>query len=270
MTRFQSTLYWPRIIWSASKRFYKDNYTYQASALSFVTLLSIVPVLSVIVYFFTVFSGFSGLLDLTNQYIYANFLPQSTDIIQQYLQQLTLQAAHLPLISVLFFVVTAVMLVLTMEHALNQIWHTQEDRRKFSSRLFSWFILAFLPFIIGLISFLSGYIYFIVRYDALQYFVAIFLNLFINTIIFAILYTVVPNKRISTKSGLIGGVITAILFELAKKIFVFYIAYFTNYNVVYGSLAAIPVFLLWLYVSWGIFLFGALIMQARSQAKSTT
>jgi len=79
---------------------------------------------------------------------------------------------------------------------------------------------------------------------------------------------VLPNKIVDWKDGLIGGFITAVLFEIVKKLFVSYVAHFTNYAAIYGALATIPSFLTWLYISWVIFLYGALCIQVKSSLKN--
>lgn len=255
---------WLRIFWRAAKHFYNEDYTYQCSALAFITILAIVPVLSVLVFVFSMFADFAHTITLLNNYIYANFLPTSVQVIQKYFDQFTNQASHLPSISILFSFITGLMLLLVIEHALNQIWGVHHKKRHLMTRVIALSILMLLPLYVGFGSFLSEYIYTKIGISFIQYVTINILNLAINTSIFAIFYITVPNKVIGWKDGIIGGLITAVLFEIIKKLFVWYITYFTNYTAVYGALASIPIFLTWLYVSWAIFLYGALCMQVKS------
>jgi membrane protein len=257
-------LKWLRIFWRAAKHFYNEDYTYHCSALAFITILAIVPVFSVMVYLFGIFHDFSDVFTTLNNYIYANFLPTSVQLIHKYIDQFTKQASRLPAISVVFSFVTGVMLLLVIEQTLNQIWRVHNKKRHLVTRLIAFTILLLLPLFVGFSSLLSEYIYTKIEINFIQYLTINILNLIINTSIFAIFYIVVPNKMIAWKEGIVGGFITAILFEIVKKGFVWYIAYFSNYTIVYGALAAFPIFLTWLYVSWVIFLYGALCMQVKA------
>lgn len=255
---------WLRILWRAAKHFYNEDYTYQCSALAFITILAIVPVFSILVYIIGIFSNFTYVLTLLNNYIYANFLPTSGQIIQKYLEQFTHQASHLPIISIIFSFITGLMLLLVIEQALNQIWRVHHAKRHLTIRFLALAILMLLPFYIGFSSFISEFINARIEFSFIQYLSLDILNLMINSSIFAIFYIVVPNKIIDWKDGLTGGFITAVLFEIVKKIFVWYVTYFSNYAAIYGALASIPIFLTWLYVSWAIFLYGALCIQVKA------
>lgn len=261
-------LKWLRIFWRAAKHFYHEDYTYQCSALAFITILAIVPVFSVVVYIFGKVSHFSEVLTLLNNYIYANFLPTSVQIIQKHLDQFTMQASRLPTISIVFSLFTGLMLLLVIEQTLNQIWRVHHNKRHLITRVAALSILMLLPVYIGFSSFLSEFIYTRIEVSYAQYLLINFLNLMINASVFAIFYIVVPNKLIGWKEGFIGGLITAILFDIVKKLFVWYVSYFTNYTAIYGALASFPIFLTWLYVSWVIFLYGAVCLQVKASIEN--
>lgn len=259
---------WIRIFWISAKRFYTESYTYQASALAFITLLSLVPILSVFVYFISFLSNSKEFLLATNTYLYTNFLPTVSEETQQYLQHFTEQAEHLPTLSILFYIGTAVMLILTVEHSLNHIWRTTDNRKSFFNQIISWIIILLLPILIGTIALLIEYLYLFVG-NTFKFSLVILLNFIINSIVFTIIHMIVPNKNISLKNGIIGGCITALLFDGAKNLFVLYISNFTSYTFIYGNLAAIPIFLMWLYFSWCVLLYSALIIEAKSSNQPT-
>jgi len=74
-----------------------------------------------------------------------------------------------------------------------------------------------------------------------------------------LLYTAVPNVRVVWRDALIGSLFAAILLEIAKRLFAASMKYFTSYQILYGAIAALPVFLLWVYISWVIILLGAIV-----------
>jgi membrane protein len=78
-----------------------------------------------------------------------------------------------------------------------------------------------------------------------------------STLGFALIYALVPNRRVSFKHAIVGGMIAAVLFELAKRSFGWYLTTFPTYEAIYGALATIPIFLVWIYLSWLVVLFGA-------------
>lgn len=260
-----------RIIRISVKRFTDEKYTYRASALAFTTLLALVPLLSVIVAIIAMFPIFTQFIDLAQGYILDNFIPELGDTVQKYLQGFVNQASHLPKGGVIFLFLTALMLMITIEHTLNDIWSVTHKKNKISSILFYWLILLVAPIFIGVSVFLTSYIFSLTWFSAtttqfgLRLPLLALLSLIINTIIFTILYVSVPNAKVHWRDGFVGGLTAAILFEIAKKIFAFYIKQFPSYELIYGALAIIPIFLLWIYCSWMIVLFGALVTCVKSQ-----
>jgi membrane protein len=78
-----------------------------------------------------------------------------------------------------------------------------------------------------------------------------------SALAFFLIYIVIPNRRVPWRHALVGGVAAAILFETAKELFAVYVRYAPTYSVVYGAFAAVPVFLIWVYLSWSMVLLGA-------------
>jgi membrane protein len=269
MTRFLKHCF--KIFRMAIKRFFKDQYTYRASALTFTTLLSMVPLLTVIVFLVTKFPVFNQINILAQQFILTNFIPTSTSTIQYYLNNFTNQAIHLPLLGIIFLLFTGLMLILTIEHTLNEIWDVHWKQRRIISLFVYWIVLMLAPLLIGVGVFVSTYLFSLSWIsDATNElglkapFLAL-LPLIINTLMFTLLYVVVPNFRVTWRDGLFGGFVAAVIFEFAKFSFAFYIKRFPSYELIYGAVAVIPIFLLWVYISWLIILFGALVTHAQYQ-----
>jgi membrane protein len=264
-----------RIFEHAAKRLLQEKYTDRASALAFTTLLALVPLISVIVSLISIFPIFDRFTNLARNYILTNFIPTSGTTIDYYLQSFTQQASKLPLIGLIFLFITAALLIITVEHTLNEIWQAPKRTNKFAIWLLYWAILIFAPIFIGLSVFLSSYVFSLSWFSNLTKTLhltiplLIALPLVINTIIFSLLYIIVPHCKVKWSDGLYGGLVASILFETAKIGFAFYIKQFPSYELIYGALATIPIFLVWIYISWIIILFGAMVTRARYLANKS-
>lgn len=239
------------------KTFWFDDYAYQASALSFLTLLAIVPFFSIITFLVNLFGKYAWVLTETTKFIYANFLPASANSLERYLQKLSQSASQLPLFTIIFFVMTILMFINTLETALNRIWNVKAYRSLFN-KLISWSVILCFPLFVGVTTVVDNFIKF---YFENYYISLIFLKftVFVSQVtIFTMLYTLVPNTRLKFKNALKGGILVSILFHILKYFFVIYVSYFTNFSAIYGSLAVIPIFLTWLYFFWCVFLYGAI------------
>ncbi len=262
-----------KMFWNAGARLYNDECTYYASALSFTTLLSIVPALSVVVSFLSVLPVFNNFTLLAQKYIFENFLPTSGNVIETYLLAFRDQATHLPTLGLLFLFVTVIALLMTVENISNAIWHAPKRKSIFSQAGLYLFILLCMPVLIGCSVFISTYIISIAwiagTTDRLGLKLPLLssLPLLINTLIFATLYIAVPNAKVRWRHGFFGGFLAAILFEIIKKGFAYYLKHFPSYSLIYGTMATIPIFLLWIYLSWLIVLYGALVTHGLSAKK---
>jgi membrane protein len=257
------------ILWNAAKRFYVEDFTYSASALAFTTLLALVPLISVVLSLLAMFPIFAKLMDLAQSYLMTNFLPTSADLIKHYLDNFTDQATRMPIIGICFLFFTATMLIMT----LNDIWQVSKRKKKFYSWLLYWLVLVIAPLVIGGSVFLSSlflslsWLSDISLQSILKPSVLGLISLLINTAIFSLLYIILPNCKVGLRNGIEGGLLAAILFEIAKKIFAFYINRFPSYEVIYGALAIIPIFLLWVYICWMIVLYGALFTHEQDKLR---
>jgi membrane protein len=245
---------------TAARRFYVERYTYRVSALAFTTLLALVPVLFVMVFFISSFPFFIDKVTLGKKYIVHNFVPGSSLIIQKYLENFLLQAVRLPAISIIFLFATAIMLVDSIQATLNEIWGSAKSRWRLFPTLLLWFILFLFPVFIGWSIYLSTSFFSLPWFSGATKYTSLILGglpIAINTMIFGVIYVIVPNVAVRWRDGMLGGLVAALLFEIASSAFALYVAEFPSYALIYGALAVIPIFLVWLYIFWFILLYGA-------------
>lgn len=251
------------ILWiSAFRYFLKDNCRQHAAALTFTTLFAVVPLLTVV---FTLLAAFPSTQNLTKEvqdFIFQNLVPTSSEAVAGYLQDFSTQAGQLTLFGIVVLVVTAIMMLVTIERAFNDLWEVNAPKQNMFSILRYWAVISLGPFLLGAGFFVSSYLASITLFQGASEMVgsvipglAIVPMLF-TALGFSLLYIAVPNCKVSIRAGVLAGLAAAILFELAKRGFTLFIANFASYELVYGAFAAFPVFLLWIFVSWLIVLFG--------------
>ncbi len=244
------------------QRFLADRGISSAAALTYTTLFAVVPMMTVTFAMLSAVPAFQGVGEQIQRFVFRTFVPSAGAAVQEYLWAFTAQARQLTWVGVLLLAVTAVMMLMTIEQAFNTIWRVRKSRRGLSSFLLYWAILSLGPLLLGSGFLISTYLTstsLLTGPDALVEAKTLlrFTPLLFSVAAFTLIYVAVPNARVPFKHALIGGVFTASLFEVAKAIFGLYVAMFPGYQLIYGAFATVPLFLLWLYLSWLIVLFGA-------------
>lgn len=248
----------------STQQFFARDYLYEASALSFTTLLSLVPALSVCIYILSIFPFFDKLFILAKHYIFNNFIPSSGAVIEKYLDEFSQQASNLPKTSMIFLALSILMLVNLIKNVINHVWQSPKYLN-IRSAILHYLAILIMPMLFALCIYISNAImglYWITQAaDTLgvQILLSGLLVLGIEILSFTFLYFVMPNCPVNWKDCLLGGFVASILFEIAKFAFVFYIQTFPSYELIYGALAVVPIFLLWLYISWSVVILGAIV-----------
>ncbi|KTD45165.1 YihY family inner membrane protein [Legionella quateirensis] len=255
-----------RFIRFVIQHFIQDECTYIASALSFTTLLAIVPLMSVGLAIFSTFPIFQNLADPVQNFIFDNFVPATGKVVQAYLQQFASQVSKLSIWGIAFLIITALLVMFTIERALNKIWRVTSSRHGVPAFLIYWAIISLAPVILGLSLAASSYLFSMPMFIAHQA-PSIMLHyspIVLSLIGFTFLYIIVPNCPVNIMHAFWGGLIAAILFESAKQAFAYYLIRYNTYELLYGAFATVPIFFIWVYWVWLITLLGAEISYALS------
>ncbi|EHY76166.1 virulence factor BrkB family protein [Stutzerimonas stutzeri] len=244
------------------RRFLTDRGPHSAAALTYTTLFAVVPMMTVTFAMLSAIPAFKGVGEQIQFYIFNNFIPSTGATIQEYLLAFTTQARQLTWFGVGFLMATALMMLLTIEKAFNTIWRVRQPRRGVSSFLLYWAILSLGPLLLGAGFATSTYIASLSLISGPYALIGVgtlikLMPLLLSVAAFTLIYAAVPNTRVPLRHAVVGGVFTAVLFEAAKQLFGLYVSYFPSYQLIYGAFAAVPLFLLWVYLSWMIVLFGA-------------
>ena len=243
-------------------RFYEERALQTAGSLTYTTLLSLVPLITVALAVATAFPVFDETIGALQLFLLENFLPdaQGIDTIADQITAFTSNAGRLTAIGLVFFFVTAVMLMMTIDTSLNRLFRVQRARPMLQQVLMYWAVITLGPVLIGLslsmTSFAVGASFGWLRLSIVADAVLRVLPFLFTCAALSLLYAIVPNRHVPARDALIGGVIAGIAFELAKRGFAIYLTRFPTYTLIYGAFATIPIFLVWLYMSWVVVLAG--------------
>jgi membrane protein len=235
-----------------------------AGYLSYVSLMSLVPLMVVALSVATAFPIFAEIHNSVEQFVYDNFVPTASDVVQQYLSSFVNNASKMSAVALSFLFIAALLLISAIDKVFNNLWKVTKKRRVITSFSMYWMILTLGPLLVGASIAISSYILSLVSLGVNDSFgiTGLFfrlLPLMSSLAAFVLLYMLVPNTTVPFKYAFSGALVAAIFFELAKKTFAIYLTAFPSYQAIYGALAIVPILFLWVYLSWLIVLAGALI-----------
>lgn len=244
------------------KKVHKDHIHVESGYLAYVTIMSIVPLMLVMFSIMTAFPIFSDLSTTLENFVYTNFVPTAGDVVQQHVKGFVNNASKMSAVAITFLFLLAMLLISSIDSTLNKLWGVTEKRSTITSFSMYWMVLTLGPVLMGSSIAASSYVISIVSSGEQSFmgggtFIVRLLPWLASIATFFLLYTVVPNTRVSFKCAISGAAFATILFEIAKKSFAIYIIQLPSYQTIYGALATIPILFLWVYLSWVVVLLGA-------------
>jgi membrane protein len=250
------------------RQFKEDGCRESAAALTYTTLFAIVPVMTVSFSVLASVPALKGKGVQLQQWAFEYFVPSAGNMLLEHLQSFARQATNLTGPGVIILIITSVLMLRTIEQTVNRIWKVRSARKGLTSLMMYWAVLSLGPICLGAGLAISSYLTSQAIFsDTVHYLggVRLWLSLLpflFTTAMLTLMYTVVPNTNVPLRQGILGAASAALLFELAKGGFTFFIRQAPSYEVVYGAFAAVPLFLLWVYISWIIVLGGAELVRA--------
>ena len=244
-------------------RFVAEDFDQVSGSLAFTTLLSLVPLVAVLLGAMSAMPSFLVMVDELEGVV-RNMLPErSADLIIQHVLAFSQKALKVTVAGLLVLVLSAFLLLQTVERAFNHVWRTSRKRSwwrrvgLYGGLIVLWplavaYVVAGISFAVTLSSGL------IVEQQWLHKLLSKATGVFVAAIFFAGLYLVVPAKRVRFCDAVAGGSFASLGFLLMQKGFELYLSCFPSMTLVYGAFATVPIFLLWLYLSWAMVLVGAL------------
>lgn len=262
-----------QFIMFAVRRFFAERLTASAASLTYSTLLAIVPLMVIAFAILSSFSAFTAVKAQMQAFFLSAVVPEAGAAIEEYLESFTTNASNLTAVGVVALAVTAVLLLYTIEDTLNRIWHVERPRPVLVRLLIFWAILTLGPLLIaGSITLTSDLTTLTARVEFPGFseaylpsrvhetwVVSTMISLAISIIGFTALFVLVPARRVRISHAAVGAAFAAIAFEILSWGFNSFLTSGSSYETIYGALAAAPVFLIWIYISWMVIILGAVV-----------
>lgn len=247
-----------------ASRFQKDRATSMAASLSYTSLLALVPLMAIALAMLAAFPVFDSVRAQLQSWVFQNFVPAIGEVVQTQVTRFIANAGKLTAAGIVGLAFTAIMLLVTVEGALNVVFRVARDRKPMSKLLVYWTVLTLGPLLMGMTFSLQTY--FTAAGKLLGKSGANIITAPLPTILsilaFTVLYAAVPNRRVAPRDALIGGAVAGVLFAVLRWGFGLYVISSGAYTNVYGAVAAVPIFLFWMFLSWQTVLVGAEITAA--------
>lgn len=245
---------------------FDDELMRRAASLTYYTLLSLVPLLAVGFALFDAFGGLSKLKQPLKEFIVDTVAAGRQAEIGAWLDQFidNISAGAIAGVGVLVLFYSAVGLLTNIESSFNRIWGIDRDRPLHMRFAIYWCVVTLSPPLLGVsISFSAQLQSSAFATAVLQWLpwglgnlVVVLGSALMVSVAFVLSYVIVPNTKVRLKYAILGGVLASILWNVTKALYIWLIAGSVKYSAVYGALSALPLLMIWLYLSWIIVLFG--------------
>ncbi|MCY4754932.1 YihY family inner membrane protein [Pelomonas aquatica] len=256
---------WLQTLHTFRQRFREEKLGLTAGSLTFTTLISLVPLLTVMLAIFTAFPIFSSFQAALEQYFLKSLIPPNiAKPVLGALTQFAAKASKLGAVGLVALGVTALTLMLTIDRTLNAIWRVQRPRPMAQRVLVYWAAMTLGPLLLGGSLTLTSYAVSAGQglLTAMPASISAALgsaDVLLFGLAMAGLFHYVPNTHVRWRHALLGGAFVSIGFSLAKSMLAWYVKQVPTYSTLYGAFATVPVFLIWVYLGWVIVLLGAIL-----------
>jgi membrane protein len=252
----------------ARRRLREEMLPQVAGSLTFTTTLALVPLLTIVLAIFTTFPIFGQLRTALETYFAQALMPKAiSNTIIANLTQFADKAKGLSMLGAVVLLFTTTAMMGMIERVFNQIWRVRRPRPLMQRMLTYWALITLGPLLFGLSISLTAQLFMVTggvmkAVPLLGTVLSTLASIALTTGAYTLLYVAVPNRYVNWRDALWGALGAAIAFELAKRLFALFIRQFPTYAIIYGALAALPLFLVWMYLSWLITLLGAVVAAA--------
>ena len=255
-----------RFLRHAVRRYRRDNGLQVAAALSYSSLLAMVPLAAISLALISALPALDEVRAELLFNIYSSVLPQTQVEINRHFEDLVRNAQNMTVFGLIGLAIIVVLLFSTVVETMNRIWRVTKSRPFLLQFSIYFSVLIFGPILFGASLTLTSYLFAVAEqrgyteyatYAARLPGITYAVPMVLAWIGYTVLYFVVPNTRVRLRDAAAGGLVAAILFEILKNGIGLYVSYVPTYQTIYGALTAIPILLIWLHAAWTTLIIGA-------------
>ena len=255
-----------------ARRAQNDTIFRVAASLSYTSLIALVPLCAIMISVFSVFPVFESVKEPVKEFLINTLSPTEEKEFSQQFSELISSAGQLTAIGVISLAITSILMLSTIESSLNFIFKVTRQRRFTTKITLYWTVITLGPLLLGTAFSMRGYLYTLQKFMPENLLdnqtLLMLLPSFMTMLTLVLVYVLVPNKKVNILSAFAGAIIAVIIFSFLREGFAFVILKSATYKTLYGALATIPVFLIWMYLAWAVVIFGAVVTAALDEFRT--
>ncbi len=256
------------------KTFIDKELTLHASSLSFYTIFTLIPLLLIIMTLLTSLPSFTDYYENIKTFIFSNLMPVKSEAIMNYIDGFLQNSVKMGVMGFAMILVASLLFFQNFEYIANKIFHAKK-RTLWESITTYWTMLTLTPIALGVSFFITAKVATMISQTSVTSGINILpiVPYILIWAIFFLIFQIAANTKINPKASLISSFIVAIVFNISKNAFIYYVFYNKTYETIYGSFSILMFLFLWIYVSWIIFIYGlklCYIINRVYQNKTTT
>jgi membrane protein len=258
----KTAVYLVRYIFHITREILSDQCLLRSAALTFTTLMTLIPIAVLLFVFMSTFGVLDDVRTRVQAFLFQHLLPESVAAVQGYIERLlanfNVQAASY--ISIIVLIGATYSLFSSVNSSLNTIWGGRRSGKFFTKLIHIWFLVTLAPLFLGYSLYLTTQLETITTLGAGVFLTGLLTRVMPYILTFltlTLLYKFVPQPKVQWRSAFLGALFAALLWEFSKYAFNYYVSNLANYQLIYGSFLTLPVFLIWINLTWFIILLGA-------------
>lgn len=237
--------------------FMDKDLTFYAASLSFYTLFAIIPLLLIVLTLFTSLPNFANYYQMIEEFIFSNLMPVNSTAVMEHINEFLQNSVEMSMMSFVMVLISSLLFFQNFEYIANKIFHTQK-RSFWQSVTIFWTLLTLTPLGLGVSFYMTGYVANLMASHAYTSEINILPTIpyLIIWALFFLIFQISANTKIYVKASLVSSLIASLAFSFAKNAFIYYVFYDKSYTTMYGSFSIVIFLILWIYVSWIVFIYG--------------
>lgn len=243
---------------------HEDELFVYASSLSFYTIFALIPLLLIVFSILFLLPNFQEKFGELKEIILSNVIPTHIDVITQWIDPLIENSSRMGVVGFVYIVFTSIMFFRNYEYIASKMFNSK-PRNFFNSIALYWTLITLFPLVFGVSFYFAFQFKYLWEGSGVLSVLLPFSPLLVGWIMFLIFFKISSNKEIAFKPLLFASGLTSLAWNIAKWVFVYYVAYNQSYSSIYGSISFVLFAMLWIYISWFIVLFGMRICEGLNQ-----